>query len=172
MDNHCQFLTEKLTHWELFQLKILRARSLLCSWTNGIITFLSIYIVDTLPRPWKSVLSSEWNKSLLLLVFSRRHQNSNQRIIDPPEFLPWWSGREAKNVLKLWIHENHIYELRREVMIWMKVIAVIHATFSVAERKPAENWTFCDTVRLNFYAFPWRAQHVDASLACVAGGIG
>lgn len=54
MDNHCQFLTEKLTRWQLFQLKILRARSLLCSWTNGIITFLSIYIVETLPRPWKS----------------------------------------------------------------------------------------------------------------------
>ena len=56
---------------QLFQLKILRTGSLLCSWINGICnTLLYIYNVETLPLPRKSGLCVfNWNKSLFLLVF-------------------------------------------------------------------------------------------------------
>ena len=86
---------------KLFQLKILRTGSLLCSWTNGICTtLLYIYNVETLPLPRKSVLCVfNWSKSLFLLVILWRHQNSKLEIFDSTEILSSWSVREAKKVL-------------------------------------------------------------------------
>ena len=86
---------------QLFQLKILRTGSLLCSWTNGICTtLLYIYNVETLPLPRKSVLCVfNWSKSLFLLVILWRHQNSKLEIFDSTEILSSWSVREAKKVL-------------------------------------------------------------------------
>lgn len=37
------------------------------------------------------------NVWFIFLVFTRGHRNSNQRIINPPEFLHSWSIRAAKN---------------------------------------------------------------------------
>ena len=40
-------------------------------------------------------------------------------------------------MMKLWIYENHIWELwGEELYIWEKIIAVIDATFAVVKRKP------------------------------------
>ena len=41
-------------------------------------------------------------------------------------------------MMKLWIYENHIWELWGEELynIWEKIIAVIDATFAVVKRKP------------------------------------
>ena len=44
-------------------------------------------------------------------------------------------------MMKSWIYENHICELRRlsEEIIWRKIITVIYTTYAVAKRKPEEN---------------------------------
>ena len=40
---------------------------------------------------------------------------------------------------KLWIYEIHIFELQNEEINVKKILAVIHATYAVAERKPEKN---------------------------------
>ena len=39
-------------------------------------------------------------------------------------------------ILKLWIYEIHIFELRNEELNVKKILAVINATYAVAKRKP------------------------------------
>ena len=41
--------------------------------------------------------------------------------------------------LKLWIYENHIWELRGRRIRWKKIIAVIDTNFAVGKRKPETN---------------------------------
>ena len=42
----------------------------------------------------------------------------------------------TKYLLKLWIYEIHIFELRNEEINVKKILAVINATYAVAKRKP------------------------------------
>ena len=41
--------------------------------------------------------------------------------------------------MKLYIYENHIFELRNEEINIKKILAVINATYAVAKRKPEKN---------------------------------
>ena len=77
MDNHCQFLTEKLTHWHLFQLKILRTGSLLCSWTNGIISLIVYLQRWNAPSPPIKCPVFNWNKGLFF--YKQRSDISHEK---------------------------------------------------------------------------------------------
>ena len=47
--------------------------------------------------------------------------------------------------MKLWIYEIHIFELRNKEINVKKILAVINATYAVAERKPEKNQACWDS---------------------------
>ena len=50
--------------------------------------------------------------------------------------LNWFVIYQGKMKMKLWIYEIHIFELRNEEINVKKILAVINATYAVANRKP------------------------------------
>ena len=51
----------------------------------------------------------------------------------------------TEQITKLWIYENHIFELRNEEISVKKILAVINATYEVKERKPEKNQACWDS---------------------------
>ena len=86
---------------QLFQLKILRTGSLLCSWTmaSAVLNCISTTSKRSLSLEKVSCASPTEIKVSFCWFSYDVIKIQNQRIFDPSEFLPSWNVREAKNVL-------------------------------------------------------------------------